>query len=192
MLSDFADVSLGYKLTADQHRLASGDGWRVLQTRDLDDDGNVNWRLVTSVNDSDRKMEPCQVTPGDVLFAPRSPRLGALLLGTDVANPRTAASSHFYIIRVDGERLAADYLVWYLNHPRTRDVLEAENRGTHLPFVPMEAIRRLDITLPPIERQRHIGAIDRLVRHERQLTAALSTLHEERLAAETWRAAHSS
>lgn len=190
MLSDIAQLTLGYKLSAVGRRPGVGDAWRVLQTRDFDNEGLVNWRLVTAVNDDDRKLEACQANPGDVLFAPRSPRLGAVLLGNDVANPRTAASSHFYIIRVDRQRLLPEYLVWYLNHPRTRDKLDAENRGTHLPFIPMEVIRRLDIALPSVKRQRHIGSIDQLARHERNVTAELAKLHDEQRAADTWRAAH--
>jgi hypothetical protein len=191
MLSEHSKIALGYKLAVAGRRPIAGDAWRVLQTRDFDDDGLVNWRLVATVSDDDRKLKACQTHPGDLLFAPRSPRLGAVLLGNDVANPRTAASSHFYIIRVDRDRLLPEYLVWYLNHPRTQDKLQAENRGTHLPFIPMDVIRRLDIALPSIERQRAIGSIEQLARHERHLAAELVRLHDEQRAAVMWRAAHS-
>ena len=190
MLSTVADLILGYKLAAADARVAGADAWRVLQTRDLDDDGQINWRLVTVVGAGDRKLQACKVQPGDVLFAPRSPRVGAALMGSDVANPPTAASSHFYIIRADPQQLVPEYLAWYLNHPRTREALAARDHGTHLPFIPMDVIRRLDIAVPSLDRQRHIGAVSQLAAHERRLASAVTKLHDEQRAADTWRAAH--
>jgi hypothetical protein len=190
MLADLAIIKQGYKLFADRTPSRARDGWRVLQLRDFSDDGEIDWTHVAATDAATGDLGPYYVCAGDVLFAARSPRLGAVLLGADVEARRTAASSHFYLIRCDPEQLVPEFLAWYLNHSRTRAQLEADNRGTHLPFTPAEVIRRLDIPALPLDRQRHIGALDQLALRERQLAAKVAALHDELRAARTWGAAH--
>ncbi|MHB8837767.1 MAG: restriction endonuclease subunit S domain-containing protein [Gemmatimonadaceae bacterium] len=190
MLADLAVIKQGYKLFANRVPTSTGDGWRVLQLRDFRDDGEIDWVHVATTNAPESDVEAYYVCAGDVLFAARSPRLGAVLLGADVETRRTAASSHFYLIRCDPEQLVPEYLAWYLNHPRTRAQLQGDNRGTHLPFTPAEVIRRLDIPAIPLARQRDIGALDQLAIRERRLAAQLASLHDDLRAASTWGAAH--
>lgn len=190
MLADLANIKQGYKLFADRAPTRARGGWRVLQLRDFSDDGEIDWVHVATTDTAENELTAYSVCAGDVLFAARSPRLGAVLLGADVQERRTAASSHFYQIRCDPEQLVPEYLAWYLNHPRTRAQLQGDNRGTHLPFTPAEVIRRLAIPALPLDRQRHIGALDQLAIRERRLEARLASLHDDLRAASTWGAAH--
>lgn len=190
MLANIATIKQGYKLFADRSPTRSREGWRVLQLRDFSDDGEIDWIHVAVTDAAESDLSPYFVREGDVLFAARSPRLGAVLLGAEVEARHTATSSHFYLIRCDPEQLVPEYLAWYLNHPRTRAQLQADNRGTHLPFTPADVIRRLDIPALPLDRQRHIGALDQLAIHERRLAAKLAALCDNLRAARTWGAAH--
>lgn len=189
-ISKIAQIESGYKLLPRTVAKNAGGAWRVLQLRDVGDHGRIMWHLVRGSAESSL-LSASAVRAGDVLFAPRSPRVNALMLGREVDDHPTAASSHFYIVRTDTGRLDPGYLVWFLNHPRTKRVLEAENRGTHLPFLPIQALRQLDVPLPPIERQRHIAHVDELTRCESELTADLLAEYTTLRAESTWHAVHS-
>lgn len=189
MLSRFVIVQAGYKLFSSPSQSATS-GWRVLQLRDIADDSSIQWAKVDR-NGTAVDLAPYRLRAGDVLFAPRSPRVGAVVLHEDVEAEPTAASSHFYILRPDRTKLAPEYLTWYLNHPRTRQMLEAHNQGTHMPFLPAQALRDFELPLPPLHRQHQIAAIESLAAREHRLIAELAQLNDTQRAAFTWHAAHS-
>lgn len=189
MLSDSVHVHAGFKMFSSLPSKAP-DGWRVLQLRDITDAGSIAWGSVER-SGSFRELASYRLQAGDVLFAPRSPRVSAVLLRDDVDAEPTAASSHFYILRADRTKVAPEYLTWYLNHPRTRQALQVHNQGTHLPFIPAQALRAFDLPLPPLDRQKQIGMIELLAAHEHRLTAEIAQLNDTQRAATTWRAAHS-
>ena len=189
IISDFTSVTSGYKTFSDPSHGLFREGWRVLQLRDFTDAGSVQWDRVERLP-AERDLGAFEVRENDVLFAARSPRLGALLLDATVMDHHTIASSHFYILRADPAQVAPGYLAWFLNHAETQKTLAAENRGTHLPFIPVHVIRNLPLPLPALELQHRIGELDALAAQERRLINQLDALNTTCRAALTWRAAH--
>ncbi len=187
-LGSVASLRTGYKLYSGKPSDSAGEKWRVLQLRDFDDHGRLLPGMIESAPHSP-ELAGYSISPGDVLFAGRSTRISAILVGSELP-PRTAASSHFYIVRPQRDSLDPAYLAWFLNHPTTRSKLGALARGTYIPFVPLRELDNLEIPLPPLETQRSIAAISSLSERERALTDQITALNADIRNALTWRAAH--
>ena len=187
-LANAAVATTGYKLFAERQGVRSADGCYVLQLRDINDRCEIDWTLVER-RPVTEGLEWFKVQQGDVLFAPRSNRVSAIAIGSEASDRYTIASSHFYILRPNANQLQAGYLAWLLNHPQTRRWLATENRGTHLPFVPLSALLQLEVPLPPLDVQTTIVQVDTLRRREHDLTQALLAERDTLIAANTWRLA---
>lgn len=188
-LAEIVDATTGYKLFSERQGVRSADGCFVLQLRDIDERDEIDWTLVER-RPATNGLESFKVEQGDVLFAPRSARVAAIVIGPEIADRLTIASSHFYILRPKADRIRAGYLAWLLNHPQTRRWLATENRGTHLPFVPLNALQQLDVPLPSLDVQKTIVQVDTLRRREHDLTRELLAERDTLIAANTWRLAN--
>lgn len=187
-LGSVASLLTGYKLYSDKPYNETEDKWHILQLRDFDDHGKLLPGMIkTAAHSPD--LEQYSIGQGDVLFAGRSTRIPAILAGSGFP-VRTAASSHFYIVRPDRVYLEPAYLAWFLNHPTTRSSLSALARGTYIPFVPMGELEKLAIPLPSLDMQRSIAAISSLNEREHELTHQITALNTDIRNALTWRAAH--
>lgn len=82
-----------------------------------------------------------------------------------------------YLIRPDHERLDPAYLAAWLTFEPVRNRLQASTTGALIPRIPIGSLKDLTVPLPPLQRQRQIGALFHLAHQE---TALL-----ERLAAQT-------
>lgn len=109
-----------------------------------------------------------EVRPGDLLFMSRGTRNLAWEIGR-VPEPSLAPVS-FYILR-PGTDVLPGYLVWYLNHPGTQAAIGQFRTGAGTPIVQRAAFAELSVTLPPLEVQRTIAALDGLMAAERELLA---------------------
>ena len=188
-LGNVAALRTGYKLYSGKASENDEKKWGVLQLRDFDDNGRLLPAMIESTPHSP-DIAGYSVSHGDVLFAGRSTRVSGILVESDVP-ARTAASSHFYIVRPRRDFLEPAYVAWFLNHPATRSKLGAVARGTYIPFVPLSELAKLEIPLPSLETQRNIAAISSLAARERDLTDEIMALNADLRNALTWRAAHS-
>jgi restriction endonuclease S subunit len=62
-----------------------------------------------------------------------------------------------------------DYLAWYLAHPTTQRELASRMVGSSLPFVPLAAMRELEIEVPALETQKRIVRVQALHRRQADL-----------------------
>lgn len=146
---------------------------RALQAGDLAPDGSVAWAALRWVLPTG-SWERSRIGEGDVLVPLRSSRVPALVARG--VPPRTIAVGHWAII-TPGPDLLPDYLVWYLGHPTTTRRMAELVVGSKLPFLPLSAVRQLEVEMPPLEVQERIVAVHSL--HSR-LTALESQLSHAR------------
>ena len=143
---------------------------RALQVGDLAPEGSVAWptlRRVVPAGSWKRSV----IHEGDVLIPLRSTRITAIV-AQDVP-PQTIALGHWAIITT-GPTLRPEYLAWYLGHPTTARQWRLAEVGSKIAFVPLSAVRELEIEVPPLDVQERIVSVDALHRRlgelERQLT----------------------
>lgn len=144
---------------------------KAIQPNAIDEDGDLDWGNAVVILRV-KSRERYAIREGDVLMPLRSQRIRAVV-ATEV--PRgIIASGSWALITPDKDRLRADYLAWYLNHPRTRARLAAAMTGSSLQFLTMSAVHDFEIDLPSPEVQRRIGRaatqLSRVAQLERRLT----------------------
>jgi restriction endonuclease S subunit len=143
--------------------------------KDVDPEGGVHSDRFYRVNLTSRK-KPDYLRQGDILFVGRGYRIFAVLVDENLK--QTVASPHFFILRVNPERLIRpDYLVWYINHTRAQRYFSKHVAGTALPHINRQALEDLPVILPPLQVQERIVNAHRCRLKEKAL---LETLIEKK------------
>ncbi|MGE0761276.1 MAG: restriction endonuclease subunit S [Pirellulaceae bacterium] len=131
---------------------------RALQVGDLASDGTIPWQTL-------RRAEPTGnwkrslIQEGDLLIPLRSTRVTAIV-ARGVAE-QTIAVGHWAIIST-GPGLLPEYLAWFLAHPSNAKQWRQAEVGSKLAFVPLSAVREMNIEVPSLEIQRRIANVEAL------------------------------
>lgn len=156
----------------------------ALQPGDLRPDGAIQWEWLEEVQFTGRKAA-YQVNSLDLVIPTRTLSVPITIA---LAPPRNAiAVGALAILTPDPTRVDPLYLVWYLNHPKTRARLAGSGvlrKGT-LSFLSMAGLRLFEIDVPPLQRQRLIADIENLRRKEHDLIQARAAALDQLL----WRSA---
>lgn len=169
-LGDIAEVRIGHSFRDGVTPDAEGNVV-VLQSKDLADATSETAGDPVRVA-LDRFDAALLVLPGDVVFLARGTRYPAVAVPEMLDGALVAAP--LYLIRPDQARADARYLAAIIAAPAIQAKLKAEAKGSYIPQVPADAIRALEIPLPPLPEQRAIAALADLARQEARLAAALA------------------
>jgi len=120
--------------------------------------------------------------PGDVLFMARGTRNYSLLL--DEIPHLVLAAACFFIVRVSTEGVLPGFLCWYLNQAPVKHYLSRHSgRGVHMPVVRRAVLENVDVPLPPLDTQKKIAELHRLVQNEQELLEKLADKRKDLMAA---------
>lgn len=169
-LGRLATIAAGYPFRGAIDALPPGPVAAV-QMRDMGRDGEIDWPSLARVELPSRR-QPELLRPGDIIFTTRGRRNAAMSLLT-VPVP-AVCSPHFFVMRVrDPSRLDPRFLAWQLNQRPAREYFQQEATGSHILNITRAVMEAVEITTPPMERQRAILALDDLARAERVALARL-------------------
>lgn len=125
--------------------------------------------------------------PGDVLLAARGGQAVVAGQGTGDGLVDGYPTLDVYLIRPQADRIDPAYLAAWLTLEPVRLTLQASTTGVLIPRIPIASLKALPVPLPPLHRQRTIGALFQLARAEANLMAGLTTqihhLRERQVAA---------
>lgn len=108
------------------------------------------------------------ISSQDVLFQARGYSNQAFYI--EVAPEGVMAAATFYILKVRTARLLPAYLAWFLNQRPAQNYFQTHaNTSTAVSYVSKEVLLNLDITLPDLETQARIQAIQAAWMHEKHL-----------------------
>lgn len=174
-LADVARVQAGY-LSRTRVEAASDGSHRLIQTRDVSEQGEINRETVVSFN-PDRNPELYRVTNGDILFIARGHDHRAHLIQTELVD--TLASSVFHIIRPNQATVQPAYLAWWLNQPEAQTAIKMGSRGTAIGYVSRRHMESIPVSLPPRARQQRIVDTIALWERRRSLQSQLDHRRQE-------------
>ncbi|TSA34192.1 MAG: hypothetical protein D4R64_12555 [Porphyromonadaceae bacterium] len=117
--------------------------------------------------------------PGDVLFAAKGTRNFAAVY--DIPDQSCVASTSFFVIRLKENSILPEYLVWYLNHPGTLQLLKAQAIGTSIVSISKPVLEELEISIPDMKTQQTILIITKLRIKEKQLKQQVEKLRETQI-----------
>ena len=146
-LADIAELTMG---SAPSSR-AGGDA-RFVQIKDLRPGRRS---LVAGLPPVVDRASPIQ--RGDVLLAARGDPAPVAMADEEIWGAFPTAD--IYLIRARRQMADAGYVLAFLRSPRAQSALREATGGTLLPRISKKALDELEIELPPLERQRQIGAL---------------------------------
>ena len=111
---------------------------------------------------------------GDVVVRLRAPSSAVYIEKEDEG---LLIHSLLAVIRVKSDKVDAKYLAYYLNARATQRVLKQDVKGTAIPMLKTKDLERLEVILPPLEKQKKLVAFLELTDKEQIL---LHTLAEEK------------
>lgn len=139
--------------------------------RNIGNEGEIDWSSLAYVQ-LPSKREPALLASGDVIFTTRGTRNCALALSL-IPVP-AVCSPHFFVLRVrDRRRLIPEFFAWQLNQRPAQDYFRREATGSDILNITRAVMERLEIVVPPVERQLQIIAFDRAARAERHVLSQL-------------------
>lgn len=186
IISQIANVSSGVTLREGVNLDANGNAC-LIQMRDLQNDGTINRATVERIWHP--AFKPSQlVARGDILFCARNNNKNTAALMEEASLPHIAAL-HLLVVRPQTEKVAPEYLLWCLNHPRSRAFFASRAKGTNLKIIGKKELSELPVPLPPLPQQKMIGACARLAWRRRTLAAQLNEKRFIHMQTSLWRLA---
>lgn len=139
---------------------ARGDGIPFVQIKDLAPGQRA---LVIGRPPTAKRALP--IAEGDILVAARGERSAAVRADSGLFG--AYVTPDVYLVRPDPRKVDADYLAAWLNRPAVRAALRTSTAGAALPRIPKEALARLEVPVPGLDRQRLIGGLaEAILRHD--------------------------
>ena len=166
-LADVCTVRIGFTMRG-RVRRAREVGVPTVQLRDVPPNGVVDPARLERVA-LDRVPSEHLVTAGDVLFRSRSESNTATALDSGFREPALAVAP-LYVLRRDPQVVLPEFLAWAVNQPHSQRHFDRFARGTNMRMIPRGVLADLRISLPDLEVQRRIVAVDSLSRRERSLS----------------------
>lgn len=145
-----------------------------LQLRQFDNEGN----LIAGANDFiklDEKSQPHLLREGDVLFVGKGFRLLAWCYSND--DTPTVASSSFFVLRPNKNKIHPGYLAAFLNAPQTQASLKQLGGGTNIFSIRKSELGAFQIPLLPMDRQKKVAALATL--HQQQIQLAKELIEQK-------------
>lgn len=170
-LSELVDIKVGFPGQPSQEGELL-----FFQLRQFDEFGS----LINGMPDFimlDDKSKTHVLQDGDVLFVGKGNRLFAWCY--QPTDTHAIASSSFFVLRPNGNRIDSAYLAAILNAPQTKAVFQVIGGGTNIFSIRKSELGALQIPLPPLEQQKKIAAVAQLHRNEIELTRKLITKKQE-------------
>ncbi|MGO8377699.1 restriction endonuclease subunit S [Rhizobium ruizarguesonis] len=169
LLANVAKITAGHPLRSSVDEFSAGDTG-VIQMRNVDPETGVDWPSVSRV-----ELPPARridyLDPGDVIFSTRGARTYAIAL--DAVPFPAVCSPHFFVLRIRDPAVESQFLAWQINQAAAQEYLQREATGSHILNIRREVIERLEIVIPPLQRQAAIVAFAKEATREKSLLSAL-------------------
>jgi len=176
VLGRLATIQMGYTFRTALQASRNG-AIAVIQMKDLAADDTVDCSALTRI-DMEDPGEHHLVQPGDLIFRSRG------LLSTSAIllhNPgKAVVAAPLIRMRVNNaDAILPEYLNWYISQKDAQSYLTSRARGTTQKMIGVDALKDLEIALPPLEIQRSIVDLAALSRIERKLILAIAEKRQQ-------------
>jgi restriction endonuclease S subunit len=156
-LADIAELTMGSAPTS-----RTGGDARFVQIKDLKPGRRS---LVPGLAPAVDRASP--IREGDILLAARGDPAPVVMADEEIWGAFPTAD--IYLIRANTQVADAGYLLAFLRSQTAQSTLRESTGGTMLPRIPKKALDDIELDLPPLGRQRQIGALAILLDHRAAL-----------------------
>lgn len=178
-LNDIAEIRAGHPFRGSVPEDVNGQV-AVIQIKDVDWAGSVNWEGLTKTSLSGRK-EPDWIKSGDILFVARGTKIVAAYV--DAVSVPCVCSQYFYLLRIKSDEVLPEFVAWQINQQPAQTYLVKSAEGSAQVSVRRSMLEDLSIIIPPLNKQRIIVELAKSALRERALLESLISNREQELRA---------
>ena len=142
---------------------------RLVQMRDLSDH-LVSLKSAVSIDYTVKKIDNL-IRPGDILFRARGQKPTAAIY--EGREGQAIMAAPLLLVRPNTEFVFPRYLLWWLNQPRSQYYFASHAEGSAVQMISRRCLERLEVALPPLDRQRTIAAYFNLAEREGKLLGSI-------------------
>ena len=136
-----------------------------LQQSDFDGNGELRNTTQSTIIVANQKH---LLTAGDLLLASKGNNNMCVIVPE--IEQKCVASPSFLVIRLhDKSAILPEFVAWYLNLPTVQNTFAAQARGTSIMSISKATLGELEISIPPIERQKKYIELSKLQKREQEL-----------------------
>ncbi|MBP9153261.1 MAG: restriction endonuclease subunit S [Flavobacteriales bacterium] len=168
-LKDIATISSGQTFRGKIENDPSGTV-QVIQMKDLNETYTHISGTSTTLSKNDISSGQL-LDSGDILFMSKGNNNNSVVFRAPNA---AVASSMFFVIRPDRERIVPEYLAWYLNSDAVQSYLYSFRAGATVASINRGALDELMVNLPSLKTQELIANIYGLSLREQEIRLQLS------------------
>ena len=170
MLSDIAEIKAGHPFRGKIPEDKGGEAFAI-QIRDINEDGDIEWNKLVRTSITGRKL-PDWLVKGDVLFAARGQRNVAACIGE--INQPTVCAPHYFLIQVNSDNvILPEFLAWQINQQPAQRYFLQSAEGSLQVSIRRAVLESLPLTIPCMQEQLAIVALNNKVKAEKQIYKAL-------------------
>lgn len=175
-LHTIADIRAGHTFRGKIKNDLQGD-IPVLQIRDIKDHTTLTTENLPRIKWQNLK-EAATVRTDDILMPARGEYYkAAIMRGGEPA----VATSQLFVLRLKTKEMMPEYLGWFLNQRTAQQYFLTHRSGTSIPMLNKQSLGMLEVSIPPLETQAKIVAIQECWEQEKQLTEQLLINREQML-----------
>jgi len=167
-LARLAEIQMGYPFRSRLERDPGG-GVTVIQMKDIDEDNVLQPEGAVRVSLPTAKSHHL-LRAGDLLFRSRGQSNGAAQVPEGIGT--AVLSAPMLLIRPNGA--LPEYLCWFINSLAAQLQLRTLAAGTSVRMISAEALKALDVPVPPMATQRRIAQLAGLVEEEQSLLGRIT------------------
>ena len=173
-LSEIVEIKSGYLFKSRIVNDSYGQV-RVIQLKDIDDNGAIYMNKLLTVSDKEVKGADF-LRKGDIIFKSKSARHTAAVFNDDSNN--AIITVHFFLLRLKTDQILPAYLAWYINQKPAQRYFKTKAGGTRIPIVTKKILEELEVSIPSLPTQEKIVAVNNLFIKEKKLLTELKEKRE--------------
>lgn len=173
LLKNCCDMISGFQFKAKQ-----GDDYKIIKLKDVSSDGIINYDELDTFS-YEKDISKFLLSEGDIIFKAKSVDNIAALIDRSVEG--LVAFSAYIIIRIKEEykdKILPGYLEIYLNSEKAQDYFKVNAEGSALPIIKIKTLEQLEIDVIPIEKQKELVEIYKLIKDEKTYVKKLIEVRE--------------
>ena len=169
-LNEIADIEAGHPFRGAIPEHEQGD-CQVIQVRDIDSDGQVNWGGLISTQITGRK-QPDWLRAGNIIFAARGTRNLATCM-PHLDRPVVCAQHFFRITLKATDNALPEFIAWQLNQTPLQRYFRQSAQGSAQVSIRRAVLEQAVIALPSLEQQTKLTQFASKAVKEKQLLTKL-------------------
>jgi len=158
---------------------------RYIQARHFDQESKLS-RIIIPELPLNEKTQRHLLQAGDILVSSKGGDYFAAEFEGEIGP--AVASTTFLVLRLKGQDVLPQYLVWFLNHPQTQAWFETKSIGSAIQSISKGILETLEVPIPSIEVQHRVLRIHELRNKERLLRSRIEEQRERLIQQEIFNA----